>query len=159
LWRDQVQDVMTRDKKKGNVTNKKRKRKKQDDRHDWFAEAAEAFVGYLFAANNFEVFGRSKWGADLAIHSRKSNFWIRCEVRSLDKKGKPKRKKPAKLKNRAEVIAEVTLEKEYELHVVLTKLDSNGKRLSNKKWEMNSTEKLRDWIIREYARRNNHRKN
>jgi hypothetical protein len=79
------------------------------DRHDWFAETAEAFIRYLIASAGFEVFGQSEWGADLAFRDRLTNRWVRCEVRSTDCGSDAKQKRVAQLAEIAELEAQVCL--------------------------------------------------
>ena len=69
--------------------------------HDWFADCAENYVAHLFArSNNFAIYGSGKWEADVVIHNRKTDKWLRIEVRSSNTKKTPARKKTSKLKNK-----------------------------------------------------------
>jgi len=121
------------------------------DRHDWFAEAAEALVRYLFSKAGFEVFGQSEWGADLAIRDRETNHWLRCEVRSSDCNSQAKQKSVAALAKIAELEAQVCMDVDLKFQVTFYKLTggrretkSCGGPATSHKF---STEKaLTDWI-------------
>lgn len=83
---------------------------KQTEAHDWLGEAAESYIAYQMAHAGFEVFGSSKWGADLAVHDAKSGRWWRVEVRSTDRDKRPGKKSKEKLR-KAELLVEVNLKK------------------------------------------------
>ena len=81
---------------------------RQTPAHDWFAEAAESYVRYVFSKAGYEVFGESKWGADIAIRRKRPETWLRVEVRSTEVTGKTAAKKSrAKLRQFAELLVEV----------------------------------------------------
>ena len=80
-----------------------------DSRHDWLAESAENYIAYLFAKTGLEIFGAGKWAADVVLHNREKNRWWRVEVKSTDSKKKPMRKSVSKLKDKAEILAEVVM--------------------------------------------------
>lgn len=84
---------------------------KQDDRHDWFGDVAESFVCYRFAKAGFEVFGASKWGADCVIRHPFNDKYYRVEVKGADNKKRPAAKY-SKIKDKAELLARVSLEGE-----------------------------------------------
>lgn len=80
---------------------------KQTEAHDWLADCAENYVAYLGAHADFEVFGASKWGADVVFHEKKKGGWWRVEVRSTDRDKKPTKKPIRKLRGKAELLANV----------------------------------------------------
>lgn len=119
--------------------------------HDWFAECAENYIAYLFSqVEDFRVFGAGKWEADIAVCDKKTNKWIKIEVRSTDRKKKPTRKSAQKLKDKADMLAEVNLEKNT-INVKLNKL-VDGKKSDHKNSLKNPIDgnQLEEWVRRHF---------
>ena len=96
---------------------------KQNDSHDWLGDAAEAYVRYCFAADDFEVFGSGKWAVDAAVRDRESGRWWRVEVKSTDHPQKrPGRKSLDQLSEKAELFAQVRIVRGKPITLRLTKL-------------------------------------
>lgn len=80
---------------------------KQNDSHDWLGDAAEDYVRYCFARENFEVFGGGKWSTDCAVRDRETAKWYRVEVKSTDRPKRPIRPRIKHLLGRVDLLAEV----------------------------------------------------
>lgn len=121
----------------------------QTDRHDWFGELAERYVGYLAAREDgLEVFAAGKWTADVAILDRATKRVFRVEVRSTDRPGKKPKKKPAsRLAHVAEVVAEVTLSEPPRLNVKFWHLDDQGRKLPDSRIVNPSEGDMRPWLV------------
>ncbi len=76
---------------------------KQNARHDWFGEVAEALICYLFSKAGFEVYGANKWGADCVI-AKDRKLW-RVEVKGSD--SRRSNYSGNKAKKKAEVLAKI----------------------------------------------------
>ncbi len=120
----------------------------QTSQHDWFADCAENYVAYLFARlDDYAIYGSGKWEADVVINKRNSNKWLRIEVRSTDSKPHPIRKKPNKMINKTDILAEVTL-KNGNINVTINKL-TGGKKLEHPSRLLNpSKEEIATWLER-----------
>lgn len=114
------------------MKNDNAKIKNINSQHDWFADCAENYVAYLFArSNNLAIYGSGKWEADIIINNKKTNKWLRIEVRSSVTKDKPTQKSSKKLRDKSDILAEVILKNNL-INVKLNKL-IEGKKLEYKK--------------------------
>ena len=114
--------------------------------HDWFADCAENYTAFLFArSNNFAVFGSGKWEADVVIQNKITNKWLRIEVRSSSVKKKPLRKKPSKLKDKADILTEIIL-KDNVIHVKFNKLTEGKKTEHLKSLNDPNINEMESWL-------------
>lgn len=99
---------------------------KQDDRHDWLGDAAEAYVKYCFACEGgFEIFSAGKWTPDVVVRDTAVDKWWRIEVKSTTKeKGTINRPSLSNLAKKADVLAEVRFLKEKGVRLTLVKLSA-----------------------------------
>lgn len=66
-------------------------KERQNESHDWLADAAESLVRYYFADRGYFVYGAGKWGADCVIQDKKTGKMLTVEVKSSNNEGNDER--------------------------------------------------------------------